>query len=127
MIRTALLSLVFAAACGSDSGSAPTISALVYAPMTGTHGMQVTVTGSFTFDDKDGDLAELGGEVTLPDSSKQNLPKSDIRALGDMKQGTLPFQLIVTPPTAGAYQFALFVTDDGDNESNRLTGTLTAN
>jgi hypothetical protein len=128
MIRTALLALVFASACGSDGGgTAPSIASLTYSPMTVTHGQQATVAGTFTFDDKDGDLAELGAEITLPDNSKQNLPMTDISNVGDMKQGTLQFQMIVTPPTAGSYQFALFVTDDGDNESNRLTGTVTAN
>ena len=126
MTRTALLALLLAA-CGSDGGTKPTISALVYAPMTATHGQQATIAGTFTFDDKDGDLAQLGAEITLPDNSKQSLPMTDIRNVGDAKNGTLGFQLIVVPPTAGTYTFALFVTDDGDNESNRLTGTVTAN
>lgn len=126
MMRIVLLALVLAA-CGSDSGTTPTISTLTYSPMTATHGQQSTITGTFLFDDKDGDLAELAAEITLPDNSKQSLPATDIRNIGDTKQGTLNFQMILIPPTAGAYQFALWVTDDGDNDSNRLTGTVTAN
>lgn len=126
MTRMILLATLLAA-CGSDGGSPPTISALTYSPMTATRGVQATIAGTFTFDDKDGDLAQLAAEVTLPDSSKQNLPMTDIRNVGDTKQGTLGFQMILIPPTAGAYQFALWVTDDGDNDSNRLTGTITAN
>jgi hypothetical protein len=119
--------LLFATACASDDGTPPAITGLTYSPMTATHGVVVTVTGSFTFDDDDGDLADLHGELTLPDQTKQSLPKADIRALGDMKTGTLGFQLQALPPTVGSYKFQLWVTDDADNESNRLDGTLTAN
>jgi len=119
--------LLFTSACASDDGTAPAITALTYAPMTATHGVATTVTGTFTFDDDDGDLAELGGEVTLPDQSKMSFQKTDIRNVGDTKQGTLSFQLSFIPPAAGTYQFALFVTDEGGNVSNRLDGTLTVN
>src|SRR5687767_5502312 len=126
-MRTILLaSLLFAAACGSDSGTAPSISALTYAPMTITAGQQATVTGSMAFDDKDGDLAEMGADVILPDQSKQSIPMTDIRALGDQKTGTINFALTIVPPTAGVYKFSMFVVDDGDNTSNKLDGQLTA-
>ena len=114
-------------ACASDDGTAPTISALTYSPNTATHGVAVTVTGTFMFADEDGDLAELGGEVTLPDQTKMSFAKSNIRAIGDQTTGSLGFQIQVVPPVAGGYKFELFVTDEGDNVSNRLEGTLTAN
>lgn len=127
MKTTLLAALLFTSACASDDGTAPAITALTYAPMTATHGVALTITGTFTFDDSDGDLAELGGDVTLPDQSKMNFQTTDIRNVGDMKQGTLGFQMQVVPPTAGMYKFSLFVTDDGGNDSNRLEGTLTVN
>ena len=119
--------LVIISACASDDGTAPTISTLTYSPMTATHGVALTISGSFMFADEDGDLAEMGGEVTLPDQSKMSIAKTSIRALGEMTTGSLAFQLQVVPPVAGSYTFQLFVTDDGDNVSNRLDGTLTAN
>src|SRR5512139_3640708 len=69
---TLLVLLLFASACASDEGTAPTIAALSYSPTTVTQGVATTITGSFTFDDSDGDLAELGVEVTRPDQSKMN-------------------------------------------------------
>jgi hypothetical protein len=119
--------LVLASACASDDGTAPTISTLTYSPNTATHGVTLTVTGSFMFTDEDGDLAELGGGITLPDQTKMTLAKTNIRAIGDQTSGSLGFQLQVTPPVAGAYGFQLFVTDESDNVSNRLDGTITAN
>ena len=124
ILATALL---FASACASDDGTAPAITALTYSPMTATQGVATTVTGTFTFDDKDGDLAELGGQVTMPDQTTMNFQTTDIRNVGDMKTGSLGFQMSFVPPAAGSYKFSLFVTDDGDNESNRLEGTLTVN
>ena len=124
ILATALL---FASACASDDGTPPAITALTYAPMTATHGVATTVTGTFTFDDSDGDLAELGGVVTMPDQTMMNFQTTDIRNVGGTKQGTLSFQMSFIPPAAGSYKFSLFVTDDGGNESNRLDGTLTVN
>lgn len=125
-MRIQALAFLAFAACSSDSGSAPEIANLTYSPMTVTTGQASVVTGSITFADTDGDLAQLGAEVTLPDASKQSLPMTDLRGVGDMTEGTLAFQLSFVPPAAGAYRFALFITDDGDHESNRLEGTITA-
>jgi hypothetical protein len=127
MIKILAAALLLTSACASDDGTAPTISALTYSPMTATHGVALTITGSFMFADEDGDLAELGGEVTLPDQTKMSFAKSSIRAIGEQTTGSLGFQLQVVPPVAGAYKFELFITDEGDNVSNRLEGTLTAN
>jgi len=120
------LACILLTACASDDGTPPKISALTYDPMTVTHGQAATVAGTFTFDDDDGDLAELGAEVTLPDQTKQMLPMTDLRGVGDMTTGTLGFQMQIIPPTAGTYSFSLWITDDADNESNRLDGTLAA-
>lgn len=125
-MRTPALLLVLASACSSDSGAPPAIANLTYSPMTVTTGQASVVTGSMTFTDEDGDLAELGAEVTLPDSTKQSLPKSDIRGLAGQTEGTLAFQLSFIPPAPGAYGFALFVIDEGERESNRLEGVVTA-
>jgi hypothetical protein len=129
IMRTILLSALASlslVACSDDAGTAPTIANLTYSPSTVTHGAQATVIGNFAFDDKDGDLSKLGGNVVLPDNTEMVLPKTDVSALGEMTTGTLAFQMSFVPIAAGTYRFALFVTDDGDNESNKLEGTLTA-
>ncbi len=126
-MRTALLLALLLSACGTDSGKPPAIAALTFSPTTVTHGMQATVAGTFAFNDADGDLAELAAEVVLPDQTHMLLPRTDLRGVGDMTTGTLGFQMTLIPPQAGVYQFSLWIIDDGDNESNRLDGTLTAN
>ena len=125
-MRIALVLVSFLAACSSDSGKAPAISALIYAPATVTVGQQSTVTGSMTFDDEDGDVSKLTGEVTLPNLTKQMFVNADLQALGEMTHGSIPFAITIVAPAPGAYAFELWITDDGDNKSNRLPGTLTA-
>jgi hypothetical protein len=124
-MRTVLLSMLLAA-CTDDAGSAPTISNLTFGPDDVTAHQQVTIAGTFTFDDVDGDLAQLGVDVTMPDQSNQRLPMTDLRGVGLTTKGTLGFQMILVPPAAGDYAFELFVTDDEDHESNRLSGVLVA-
>src|SRR5687768_12854589 len=121
-----LLALVAGCSSGGD-GKAPSIAALTYTPMTVPTGQQSTVSGSFTFTDEDGDADQLGIDVTLPDNSTQSLPMSDLQNVGDMTSGTIAFAVFITPPAAGSYKFTVFITDEGDNESNKLMGTLTAN
>jgi len=113
--------------CSSDDGAAPTIATLVYSPMTVPSGAQSTISGTFTFQDKDGDAAQIGIDVRLPDQTMQELPLSDLQNVGEMTSGTINFAVIISPPFAGTYQFEVFIVDDADNESNHLMGSLTAN
>ena len=125
-MRIAFLLPLFAA-CASDNGKAPAISNLTYTPASITHGQQATVTGSIMFDDQDGDLDKLAGEVTLPDGTKAQLASTDLQAYSEQTHGTIAFAITIVPPAAGTYSFSLWLTDDGDNKSNALDGTLTAN
>jgi hypothetical protein len=127
-MRTVLLlsSLLSLAACGSDDdGTAPAISNLAFTPTTLTAGLQTTLNGTLAFTDPDGDLADLGVELTLPDQSKQSLPMTPLQNVGTMTSGTIAWALIVTPPTAGTYQLELWIVDAEDHASNRLGGTIT--
>ena len=72
------------------------------------------------------DPVELGVELTLPDQSKQTLPKTALQNVGTMTSGTINWALIVVPPAAGTYRMALWITDANGNDSNRLEGTATA-
>ena len=123
-IYLAALCLVVAA-CGTDDTS-PMIADLTYSPMTVTVGQQFTVSGTMTFDDPDGDLAQLGIEVTSPGGMRQTLPMADLQGTGTMTEGTLTFAITSILPAAGSYGFSLWITDDAGNQSNRLDGTLTA-
>jgi hypothetical protein len=125
-MRTALLLCALLAACTSDDSSAPTISNLTLSPSSLPVGQQTTVGGTITFSDPDGDLDQLGVEVTLPDQSKQTLPMTDVQNVGTMTEGTLSWALIIAPPSAGTYHMSLWITDADAHESNHLDATVTA-
>ena len=126
MRNVLILSLGLAAGCTDDDGSAPTISNLVFSPSAVTVGQQTTISGTLAFADPDGDLVDLGVELTLPDQSKQALPMTPLQNVGTMTDGSVAWSLFVAPPAAGAYGLALWLVDEGGHESNRLAGTLQA-
>jgi hypothetical protein len=119
-MRTALLlcSCLSLVACASDDTTAPTISNLTFSPTALPVGQQTTVSGTVAFSDPDGDLDQLGVEVTLPDQSKQSLPMTDLQNVGTMTDGTIAWALIIAPPAAGTYRMSLWITD-ADGHASR--------
>ena len=65
-------------------------------------------------------------EVVLPDQSRQTIPMAPLQGAGEMTSGTLQWAFAIAPPAAGTYGFERWVIDAGDNKSNRLSGSLTA-
>ena len=126
-MRTTLLLCLALAACTSDDGTAPAIANLTFSPNALPVGQQTTINGNFTFTDPDGDLDQLGVELTLPDQSKQSLPMTDLQNVGTMTDGTIAWALIVAPPAAGTYHLSLWITDSDGNKSNHLEANATAN
>jgi hypothetical protein len=127
-MRTKLLlcSCLSLVACTSDDTSAPSISNLTFSPNALPVGQQTNVTGTITFSDPDGDLDQLGVEVTLPDQSKQSLPMTKLQNVGAMTDGTIAWTLIIAPPKPGAYRMSLWITDIDGHDSNRLEASATA-
>lgn len=125
-MRTALLLCTTLAACASDDTTAPTISNLTFSPASLPVGQQTTVSGTVAFTDPDGDLDQLGVEVTLPDQTKQTLPMTDVQNVGTMTEGTLSWALIIAPPSAGTYRISIWITDADKHESNHLDATAAA-
>lgn len=125
-VLLALSLAVLTAGCGDDpdAGTAPTISDLTYSPSSGTVGTQINVSGQFYFEDLDADVSGLGVELELPDGSTQSLPTTAPQGTRGVNAGTIMFALAIIPPTAGTYTFEIWLTDDGANASNRLSGTL---
>src|SRR5688572_10897000 len=105
-MRTTILfaSCLALVACTSDDSTAPTISNLTYSPSSVTVGQQATISGTLAFVDPDGDLHQLGAEITMPDNSKQELAMVNLQNVGSMTDGSLSWALIVVPPMAGTYQ-----------------------
>lgn len=125
-MRTKLLLCLALTACASDDSTAPTISNLTFSPSSLPVGQQTTVSGNFGFTDPDGDLDQLGVEVTLPDQSKQSLPMTDLQQVGTMTDGTIAWALIIAPPSAGTYHLSLWITDGDGNTSNHLEASAIA-
>ncbi len=126
-MRAALLSCLALVACASDdNGAVPTITNLTLSQTTLAVGQQTTVSGTVGFDDPDGDLEELGIEITLPDQSKQTVPMTPLQNIGTMTSGSIAWSLIIAPPAAGTYGMDLWVVDANGNASNRLDAALTA-
>lgn len=123
---TLLLSASLGAACATDDGSTPAISDLTGSPSTMTVGQQATVGGTMLFDDADGNLVHLSGEIVLPDDTVRALAKTSLTGVGTMTSGTLAWQMIVVPPMAGSYTLSLWVIDADGHESNHLDMTATA-
>jgi hypothetical protein len=119
------LALTLTTACATDATS-PEISELTATPNTMTVGEQVTLSGTLHFDDPDGDLDQLGAEITLPDQTRQALPMTNLIGVGSMTTGTLGWRMLVVPPSAGDYTLSLWLTDASGNESNRLEAVATA-
>lgn len=125
-MRTALLLCACLTACASDDTTAPTITNLTFSPSSLPVGVQTTISGTVTFSDPDGDLDQLGVELTLPDQSKQSLPMTDLQNVGAMTDGSIAWAMIVAPPAAGTYKMALWITDLDGHASNRLEGSAMA-
>ncbi|HEY5945697.1 MAG TPA: hypothetical protein VIV40_09410 [Kofleriaceae bacterium] len=127
-MRTMLLlcSCLTIAACTSDDTTPPTISNLTFSPNALPVGQQTTINGTIGFADPDGDLDQLGVEITLPDQSKQALPMTDLQNVGTMTDGTIAWALIIAPPAAGAYHLSLWITDVDGHASNHLEANATA-
>ena len=126
-MRTAiLLSALLFTACTSDDSTAPAISDLTFSPSSLPVGQQTTISGTLKFSDPDGDLDQLGAEITLPDQSKQTLPMTDLQNVGSMTDGTIGWALIIAPPAAGTYHMSMWLTDGDGNKSNHLDASATA-
>jgi len=111
---------------GGDTGSAPTITDLSLSPGEVEAGKATALSGTVGIDDSDGDVAQIGVEVTLPNGTKQSLPKAPAQAAGGVKEGQLALAMAFGPPSAGAYELTVFVVDSKGHESNRLTTTINA-
>jgi hypothetical protein len=117
---------VWVTACGGDGASAPTVHAptisnLLYSPVTATQqaGGTATINGSFDFSDAGGDVASMritsSGGVDTTALTPQ---------LAGITSGTAIGQIVVSIDQPGKYTFEIWVTDSVGTNSNRLTGTF---
>ena len=111
---------------GSDDGAAPKVADLALTPNEVAVGKTSALAGNVTIDDPDGDVAQIGVEITLPDGTKQSLPKTAAQGASGMKNGQLAIALVFGPPVPGSYDLQFFVVDAKGHESNRVGMTVDA-
>ncbi|MBN4050420.1 hypothetical protein JYT28_01590 [Desulfobulbus sp. AH-315-M07] len=128
---TLMLSLGLSACGGTDDpgdepddGSAPTISNLAYGPATAAVGEQPTISGTLTFGDPDADASKFAVSVTTPSGASQELPPADAPGVLGLASGEMLFALILNAAEAGQYTFDIWLVDETDRESNRLSGSV---
>jgi ethanolamine utilization microcompartment shell protein EutL len=124
------LTLVFAAACSSETpskGSAPAIRDLKATPTAIPVGKATTVNMQFVFEDADADVNDAKVEVVRADGSKQTVPAGGGagQASGN-KAGQLMLLLAIQPPAAEKLTVNVWVVDQKGNESNRLAVSIDA-
>jgi hypothetical protein len=113
---------LLAAACGSDTPAPPSVSMLVYSPMTIPAHQSVTVSGTFRFEDPNGDVATAHVAITAPGRERQETPSVAIQ--GSARQGAAQFAVALQDPVPGTYGFDVWVRDRAGNDSNVLSGSV---
>ena len=101
-------------------GSPPVIRELQLTPDSAVVGERTTITGMVKFEDLDGDVASIRVEVR---GSKKLAQSTALRVAG-AKSGTAAFTLQLTPAKAGVQSVIVTVQDQGENLSNKLSGTI---
>lgn len=120
------LSLATAACSSDDGGSAPTIKDFTMTPATLETGKTQQVTGTFTVEDVDGDIAGGSGTITLPSGQVAALTDVTIPA-GDKTSFVVQLVIPQLPATtAGNYVVSIQARDKAGNQSAPATFTLTA-
>ena len=111
--------------CGSD-GSAPVVTDLVVGPLTVPVGTATAITGTIRFTDSDGDVDQIAAAVTFAGARTEVGPANIQPSPGDVKEGSVAVGLSLSPPVAGTYELEVWLLDESDNKSNKLTVSVTA-
>jgi ABC-type amino acid transport substrate-binding protein len=126
LLASMLLAALLGAGCSEDSGAAPTIGDLTLQTTSVVVGQQATVSGQFTFSDPDGDVESFSVTVTAPTGASQTVGPQAIQNAEGVTDGPVSLAVVFNPGVAGDYGLEVWVTDSAGNDSNRLTGTVTA-
>ncbi len=117
-------SSLLAAGCGGDTLAPPSISMLEYAPMTIPGRQPVSITGTFRFEDANGDVATAHLVILAPGRERQENPSAPIQ--GGAKQGVAQVAVALQDPVPGTYGFEGWVRDRAGHDSNVLSGSIVA-
>ena len=125
-LASVLLATLLSAGCSDDQGTAPAISDLSLQTTSVPVGQQATVSGQFTFSDPDGDLESFSVQVTAPTGQSQTVGPQAIQGAAGVTDGPIGLAVVFNPGVAGDFVLDVWVVDSAGNESNHLTGTVTA-
>jgi len=127
-LKSLTLGAVLAVAgCGHDDlGPVPVLGDLVIENPSVAAGGQVQVTGSMSYQDGDSDITSIYIKVTTPALQSQTLGPTPATSASNRRAGTLGFGFTLSAERAGDYVLELWVVDARDNESNRVSGTVSA-
>ena len=111
-------------ACEVRGGEPPVIEGLILGEHTVIVGEDDQISGAFEFHDPDGDAERIVLEVRLPDDTLRVFGPSEVVGLINQEHGTVTFSLRFPRDPVGAYEITVWLVDEDDLESNRLTGTV---
>lgn len=123
---TALAALALSACDDGPEGTAPSISELSYAPDQAPVASPFQVTGQLDFTDPDGDLAAIVFQITAPDGTLSAPSRSKLSGTDGLTAASLQITFTAIAPTAGDYDFEVWLEDAAGHTSNRLAGHVTA-
>ena len=131
LVAAAMLAAFGASACSGSSSSspadgAPAISALTLNPSSVPAGKVVAVQGTVAFSDPEGDVTQVAIALTPQNGAEQPAKRADAQNTAGQTSGTLSFLLDLQVPAPQTITVTLSVFDKAGNESNRLTGQITA-
>lgn len=126
VLALVLVAGLLSPACSEDQGTAPTISDLSIQTTTVPVAQPATVSGQFTFNDPDGDVESFSVEVTAPTGQTQTVGPEPIQGAEGMTTGPVGLAVLFNPGVVGDYVLSVWVTDSAGNDSNLLTGTVSA-
>lgn len=124
IVLSALVPVCLLFGCGDEEeaeenlGTAPVLSDLMIEgdPM-GMVGEMLTIGGSMTVMDAEGDINDLLLEVVLPDGTSQSLPTNDVMVPAGATAVSIQIAMVIRPPAAGSYRVNLRMNDLKGNVS----------
>lgn len=127
-LLVALMPICLLIGCGGedtpegDPGTAPVLSELVMnGDLKGTVGQMLTLNGTMTVEDDEGDVANLLIEVVLPNGMAQDLPANHAGAPAGATEVSIQVLMALQPPVAGTYTVNVRMDDDKGNISEPLS------
>lgn len=127
LAATAAAITLFVSGCAGD-GAAPNVKDLTITPASASAlsvGKVGVLEGQVIVEDADGDLDELYAEITIPDGRSQTLAPTKLQGASGAKSAPVKVMLGIQPPAAGEYTLNVWIRDEKDNDSPKISTKFT--